>query len=225
VEIVKYIQHQCGNVKFQGVYVHCGNSYTAQTVAQVQGVRNSAMDCVLSLVASLQKEGLQCPTWGIGSTPSCSHNTDKFKKMKEIHPGNYVLYDNQQVQLGSCGDANVAGKVITRVLGHYPRRNQMLVDCGFTAFTKQGKGSQEHPQMIGRVDNHPDLMLSNMTQEIGFIDHKSKDGKIDFSLFPAGSILTLIPYHACATAACFENYYVHDDEGIIKHIWKPCKGW
>ena len=139
VEIVKYIQHQCGNVKFQGVYVHCGNSYTAQTVAQVQGVRNSAMDCVLSLVASLQKEGLQCPTWGIGSTPSCSHNTDKvaavaygaysftlsfmfqFKKMKEIHPGNYVLYDNQQVQLGSCGDANVAGKVITRVLGHYPR--------------------------------------------------------------------------------------------------------
>ena len=118
----------------------------------------------------------------------------------------------------------------------------MLVDCGFTAFTKQGKGSQEHPQMIGRVDNHPDLMLSNMTQvksinkgmiwdlfwnsqEIGFIDHKSKDGKIDFSLFPAGSILTLIPYHACATAACFENYYVHDDEGIIKHIWKPCKGW
>ena len=41
--------------------------------------------------------------------------------MKEIHPGNYVLYDNQQVQLGSCGDANIAGKVITRVLGHYPR--------------------------------------------------------------------------------------------------------
>ena len=84
VEIVKYIQQQCGNVKFQGVYVHCGNSYTAQTVAQVQGVRNSAMDCVLSLVASLQKEGLQCPTWGIGSTPSCSHNTDKVAAVQDM---------------------------------------------------------------------------------------------------------------------------------------------
>ena len=71
------------------------------------------------------------------------------------------------------GDYQGAGslpQVIIRTHQHisncFPlfRRNQMLVDCGFTAFTKQGKGSQEHPQMIGRVENHPDLMLSNMTQ-------------------------------------------------------------
>ena len=55
----------------------------------------------------------------------------------------------------------------------------MLVDCGFTAFTKQGKGSQEHPQMIGRVDNHPDLMLSNMTQVKSF---SSKEVNWDLGL-------------------------------------------
>ena len=40
----------------------------------------------------------------------------------------------------------------------------MLVDCGFTAITKQGVGNQSNPKMIARVENHPELMLSNMTQ-------------------------------------------------------------
>ena len=40
----------------------------------------------------------------------------------------------------------------------------MLVDCGFTAITKQGKGSQSLAAMIAPVENHPELMLSNMTQ-------------------------------------------------------------
>ena len=59
---------------------------------------------------------------------------------------------------------DVAGKVITRILGHYPKRNQMLVDCGFTGLTKQGKGSQSPEDMIAIVDGHQELMLSNMTQ-------------------------------------------------------------
>ena len=66
--------------------------------------------------------------------------------------------------LGSCTPESVAGKVVTRVIGHYPERNQMLVDCGFTALTKQGKGCQDHPQMIAKVEHHDDLMLTNMTQ-------------------------------------------------------------
>ena len=99
---------------FQGVYVHCGNSYSADSVAGVREVRDTAMDCTISLVRRLEAEGLECPTWGIGSTPSCSHNTDKFRLMREMHPGNYAMYDNQQVMLGSCSLASVAGKVMTR---------------------------------------------------------------------------------------------------------------
>ena len=122
------------------------------------------MESTISLVRRLEAEGLECPTWGIGSTPSCSHITDKFRMMKEIHPGNYVMNDQQQVQLGSCGPGDVAGKVMTRVIGHYPERNQMLVDCGFTALTKQGKGGQDPQTMIAKVEHHDDLMLTNMTQ-------------------------------------------------------------
>ena len=62
-------------------------------------------------------------------------------------------------------------------------------------------------------------------QEIGFIESKNPHCKIDFSQFPVGSILTLVPYHACASAACYEEYFIHNDDGIVTQIWKPCKGW
>merc|ERR1712227_806651 len=78
-------------------------------------------------------------------------------------------------------------------------------------------------EMIAVVDDSDELMLTNMTQEIGFIDSKDVDSEIDFSKYPVGSILTLVPYHACATAACYQQYYLHDDQGIITQIWTPCK--
>ena len=129
-------------------------------------MRDDSLDYMVSLVERLKRAGLECPTWGIGSTPSCSHPTDKFRCVTELHPGNYVLYDNQQLLLQSCQHKDVAGKILTRVIGHYPRRGQMLVDCGFTAITKQGQGSQSLPTMIAPVDGHPEIMLSNMTQVI-----------------------------------------------------------
>ena len=46
-------------------------------------------------------------------------------------------------QLGSCTEADIAARVMTRVLSHQKERNQLLVDCGFTALTKQGFGEQE----------------------------------------------------------------------------------
>jgi len=224
VEIVSYLQSE-DNIKFQGIYTHCGNSYTAHSVEEVEKVRDSSMEAVVRLVERLKVEGLDCPTWGIGSTPSCSHRTDKFQAVTELHPGNYVFYDNQQLLLGSCAPADVAGKILTRVIGHYPRRGQMLVDCGFTAITKQGQGSQTVPSMIAPVQDHPELMLSNMTQEIGFVQTTDEDQEIDFEMFPIGTVLTLIPYHACASAACHEKYFLHDKEGIIEEVWAPCKGW
>ena len=47
----------------------------------------------------------------------------------------------------------------------------------------------------------------------------------DYSRHPVGSLLFVLPYHACATAACHPTYYVHDEEGIVLEEWKPCRGW
>ena len=112
------------------------------------------------------------------------------------------------------------------MLGHYPARRQLLVDCGFTALTKQGRGAQAaHPTMIAPVSDSPGLILSNMTQEIGFVEAVGSDASPDYGAHPVGSLLQLVPYHACATAACHPVYYVHDTQGVVREEWRPCRGW
>ena len=71
---------------------------------------------VVSLVKKLADANIPCPSYGIGSTPSCSHH-DKLDNITEIHPGCYVFYDTQQEGLGSCTRDDIAVKVATRIIG------------------------------------------------------------------------------------------------------------
>ena len=64
-----------------GVYAHCGNSYSAGSVEEVDSVRSTSMEAIISLVRRLESEGLECETWGIGSTPSCSRDSDEFRQV------------------------------------------------------------------------------------------------------------------------------------------------
>ena len=40
----------------------------------------------------LKAAGIECKTYGCGSTPSCSMPIDKMSCLTEFHPGNYVFY-------------------------------------------------------------------------------------------------------------------------------------
>ncbi|KAF7245733.1 D-threo-3-hydroxyaspartate dehydratase [Varanus komodoensis] len=168
----------------------------------------------------LQEAGLSCSVCSIGSTPTCSRPVPKMGRLTEVHPGNYIFYDVQQMMVGSCRREEIAVRVLTRVIGHYPHRNQLLVDCGWASLSLHSLG--QLPTGYALVDGHPDLKLVGMSQEHGRIEPAS--GKLDFSRFPLGSLLALIPYHACATAAMHPLYYVHR-QGEVVATWKPVRGW
>ena len=95
------------------------------------------------------------------------------------------------------------------MLGHYPDRRQLLIDAGFTSLTKQGRGAQvisqiwifqlivknhqaAHPKMIAPVADCPDLMVSDMTQEIGFVQSIKEGESPDYGQHPLGSLLQLV---------------------------------
>lgn len=48
--------------------------------------------------------------------------------------------DACQALIGSCAIEEVAVRVYARVIGHYPHRNQMLIDAGWTAMSLDGHG-------------------------------------------------------------------------------------
>uniref|UniRef100_A0A8B9EKK8 D-serine dehydratase-like domain-containing protein n=1 Tax=Anser cygnoides TaxID=8845 RepID=A0A8B9EKK8_ANSCY len=104
---------------------------------------------------ALRQAGVPCPQASIGSTPSCSHPVPEMAELTEVHPGNYIFYDLQQTLLGSCQPQDVAIRVLTRVVGHYPHRNQLLVDCGWTALSLHGWA--QPPAGRAAVEGHPQL--------------------------------------------------------------------
>ncbi|XP_022525263.2 D-threo-3-hydroxyaspartate dehydratase isoform X2 [Astyanax mexicanus] len=211
---------ETAGVELTGIYAHCGNTYGCKGEEQIKAVAQQTTAITLQFMEKLKAIGIQGPKSSIGSTPSCSHPVPEMAMLSEVHPGNYVFYDVQQSLIGSCKLEDVAVRVLTRVIGHYPHRNQLLVDCGWTALSLDGGGRL--PTGYAIIEGHPELKLTSMTQEHGRVEPIS--GELDFSQFPLGSVLTLIPHHACATAAMHPVYYVHS-KGKIVDTWKPTRGW
>ncbi|KAI4896392.1 hypothetical protein NFI96_019952 [Prochilodus magdalenae] len=223
-------------VELTGIYAHCGNTYGCKGEEQIKAIAQATTTVTVEFVEKLKAVGVQVPKSSIGSTPSCSHPVPDMAMLSEVHPGNYIFYDVQQSLIGSCRFEDVAVRVLTRVIGHYPHRNQLMVDCGWTALSHDGGGRL--PTGYAVIEGQPGLnnspigwktssvylfgRLVSMTQEHGRVEPVS--GKLDFSQFPLGSMLALIPYHACATAAMHPVYYVHS-KGKIVDTWKPTRGW
>uniref|UniRef100_A0A673X3M3 Zgc:162816 n=1 Tax=Salmo trutta TaxID=8032 RepID=A0A673X3M3_SALTR len=185
-------------VELTGVYAHCGNTYGCRGAEQIHAVARETTTLVLQFMEKLKAVGISCKS-SIGSTPSCSQPISDMAKLSEVHPGNYVFFDVQQSVIGSCGLEDVAVRVLSRVIGHSPHRNQLLLDCGWSA-----------------------LRLLSMTQEHGRVEPLS--GQLDYSRYPLGTLLTIIPYHACATAMMHSVYYVHSG-GRLVGKWTPTRGW
>lgn len=211
--------HEAEGVELTGVYAHCGNTYNCRGIEQIQAVAQETTTLTLQFMEKLQSVGITCKS-SIGSTPSCSHPVKDMARLSEVHPGNYVFYDVQQSVIGSCSLDDVAVRVLTRVIGHCPHRNQLLIDCGWSGLSLDGAGKL--PTGYAVVEGHPDLKLLSMTQEHGRVEPIS--GKLDYSKYPLGTMLKLIPYHSCATAVMHPTYYVHSEDRLIGK-WTPTRGW
>ncbi|KAJ0011864.1 hypothetical protein NQD34_012839 [Periophthalmus magnuspinnatus] len=211
--------HSAEGAELTGVYAHCGNTYNCKGVEQIQAVAQETSTLTLQFMEKLKAVGITCKS-SIGSTPSCSHPVKDMAQLSEVHPGNYVFYDVQQSMIGSCSLEDVAVRVLTRVIGHCPHRNQLLIDCGWTGLSLDGAGKL--PSGYAVVEGHPDLKLLSMTQEHGRVEPIS--GKLDYSKYPLGTMLRLIPYHSCATAAMHPIYYVHCKDRLVGK-WTPTRGW
>lgn len=166
-------------------------------------------------------------TVSIGSTPSARHhyNTQGLSNV-EIHPGNYTLFDRQQLWSGSCLEPNVAGRVLARVIGHYEDRNTILLDAGATALTKD-----ETPQGgVCAIGGHSELDCYSMSQEVIIVRTRDANESFPFEEFPLGRMVNLLPNHSCLAAACFEKFFVIDDpsctfspEEEVVDEWTPAK--
>src|SRR5262249_58027566 len=102
----------------------------------------------------LRAAGIPCPIVSAGSTPTATHSRD-FTGITEMRPGVYVFNDLDQEYIGSCGAGDLALSVLASVIGHYPHRNQVLIDAGALALSKDISAQEFQPKVGYGTIAHP----------------------------------------------------------------------
>ena len=218
------------STELRGVMTHAGGSYATPGAEAIRAVARKEHDAVIDAARRLRESGVDCPVVSVGSTPTALFGED-FSGITEVRAGVYMFFDLVMAGLGVCGVDEIALSVLTSVIGHQARKNQLIVDAGWMAMSRdRGTASQPVNQGYGLVcdlRSKPigDLIVAETNQEHGVIASRS-GAQFDLSAFPVGTRLCVLPNHACATAAQHAAYEViagTSDE--IAATWGRFGGW
>jgi D-serine deaminase-like pyridoxal phosphate-dependent protein len=225
---VARVLHDAPGVELAGVMTHAGHSYHESTPDGVAAVAEQERTAIVAAAETLRRAGLPCPIVSAGSTPTAVHSRD-FSGITEMRPGVYVFNDLDQAFIGSCGTGDLALSVLASVIGHYPHRNQMLVDAGALALSKDISAQEFRPQVgYGTIVDAPvrDMAIVACSQEHGFV---GAEEPIPYGNLPVGARLRILPNHACITAAAYDRYYVVDSEldgaRSVVDVYDRINGW
>lgn len=131
------------------------------------------------------------------------------------------MHDLQQLSTGLIAESQLAARVLAEVCGVYPERNEVLVNAGTIALSKE---TSKFPG-FGNVVGKDAWYISRMSQEHGILSvSEGKDGRAEDE-FRIGDKIFLFPAHSCITASAFHVFYVVDENDVVRGTWVPWKGW
>lgn len=209
-----------------GVFTHGGHSYTGRSPDELAAVAEQERLAVTAAASRLRAAGHGCAIVSMGSTPSVAHARD-LSGITEVRAGIYMFGDAFQAGVGSCSAGDIAVSVLATVIGQYPQRDELIVDAGALALSKDistNRFDDERNVGYGLVSGDEGLYVARVSQEHGVI--RRRGGAIDFSRHPIGSRLRIQPNHACITAAAYDRYHVVDgDSPVVEAEWDRVNGW
>ena len=216
-------------VRFEGVATHAGHSYGARGPQELRDVAEQERLAVVRAAERLRAAGIAVAGVSAGSTPTAVHSTGE-EGVTELRAGVYMAGDLFQVALGSLRLDQVAVTVLATVISHNPRLNQVVVDAGGLALSKDrstaaGPGPDMGYGLVLDVLGRPiasDLTVMGVHQEHGEIRSGSR---LPFEKLPIGSKVRIMPNHVCMTAAMYGNYLVVDGTEAIVDVWERTNGW
>jgi D-serine deaminase-like pyridoxal phosphate-dependent protein len=218
-----------GGAQLRGIMTHAGDSYNCDTVDKIRAMAIRERAAVVRCAERLRAAGLPCPIVSVGSTPTATYSND-LTGVTEVRAGVYMFFDLVMAGLNVCAIDDIAVSVLATVIGHQPDKGWIITDAGWMAMSRdRGTASQKIDQGYGVVCNlagRPvdDLLVVSTNQEHGIIGHRG-GGAIDAAKFPVGTLLRILPNHACATGAQHDRYHLVDGSADVKEIWPRFSGW
>jgi D-serine deaminase-like pyridoxal phosphate-dependent protein len=212
-----------------GVMTHAGGSYALSTPDALQAMAEQERARCVRAAQRLREAGLPCPVVSVGSTPTAL-SAKQLEGVTEVRAGVYVFFDLVMRNVGVCSEADIALSVLTTVIGHQAEKGWAIVDAGWMAMSRdRGTLSQACDFGYGQVcDVHgkpiEGYLMKSANQEHGIIERRnSLDANITQTL-PVGTLLRILPNHACATGAQFPEYQAVQGDQVIA-TWARFYGW
>jgi D-serine deaminase-like pyridoxal phosphate-dependent protein len=212
----------------QGVMTHAGGSYALSSIEALQAMAEQERSRCVRAAQRLRDAGLPCPVVSVGSTPTAL-NAVQLEGVTEVRAGVYVFFDLVMRNVGVCSEQDIALSVLTTVIGHQADKGWAIVDAGWMAMSRdRGTEKQSCDYGYGQVcDVHGQpiegYLMQSANQEHGIIAGNGKGADIS-ATFPVGTLLRIMPNHACATAAQFPEYQAVQGDQVMA-TWPRFYGW
>ncbi|KAA0954720.1 alanine racemase [Pseudomonas sp. ANT_H12B] len=226
VEIAQLLS--ANGVRVSGLMTHAGKSYDSQSIAEIEACARQERAAIIDASQMLTRAGFNLSIISVGSTPTALF-TENLSGVTEVRAGVFAFFDLVMAGLGVCQVQDIAVSVLTTVIGHQIEKGWIITDAGWMALSRdRGTAKQAVDQGYGVVCDavgQPigDLIVSATNQEHGIIS--SRAGKLEASsLLPLGTLLRILPNHACATSAQHAGYQVLSEERSVGY-WPRIAGW
>jgi threo-3-hydroxy-D-aspartate ammonia-lyase len=222
-----------GGAVLHGVMTHHGGSYAESTPEGLAAAAERERSRCVRAAERLRVAGLPCPVVSVGSTPT-AWGAGQWTGVHEVRAGVYIFNDLVMCNIGVARPEQVAFSVLASVIGHQADKGWVLVDAGWMALSRdRGTQSQAVDHGYGAVCDAagqllPGWAVTAANQEHGTITCAGADagphGPALLERFPLGSLLRILPNHACATAAQFDRYAVLHGQDV-QATWSRIHGW
>jgi len=216
-----------GGAELIGVMTHAGESYLCHTPEDLLKISRQERELSVLAAQRLRAAGHASPVVSVGSTPTAL-SIDDLTGVTEVRAGVYVFFDLVMAGIGVCDSDDIAASVLASVIGYQKDRGWAITDAGWMAMSRdRGTADQDVDFGYGKVVDVQGasmgaLALVRANQEHGVIGALS--GDVPFEKLPLGSLVRVLPNHACATAAQYDKYYVGDGDRVIDTLSR-INGW
>ena len=212
---------------FRGVLTHAGHSYGTKELREVAEIAGIERDAAVTAAAAIRAAGIACEIVSVGSTPTVLH-ADHLHGVTEARAGIYMVWDLAQLSRNMCREDEIAVSVLASVIGHNRQGRALILDAGALALSKDIGANKHLPDAgYGYVcDAHSLRRLGRLAVDVVHQEHGTVtvDDESWFERLPVGSLVRILPNHACLTCAGYEAYQVLRGAAVVDR-WERINGW
>lgn len=216
--------------RLAGVLTHAGDSYECKSIEAIIAAAEGERAGIVKAAERLRAAGFEVPIVSVGSSPTLMHSKSE-SGVTEIRAGVCAFFDLFMTNLGVSKKEDIAGSVLATVIGRQPKKNQLILDSGFLAMSRdRGTARQKRDYGYGLVCDAAGeplddgrIILTGTNQEHGILTLPA-ESTLKLDDFPLGTRLRILPNHACPTAAPYK-YMLLVRYGIIVDVLEHVRGW